>query len=85
MTRWEAFAKAKGILKKKKKERMTYDEETGTYKPIFGYKSRQSEDDWIFTKRQEMRRRNEYRRIKRNSDEMKISISLVVIQQRRNN
>ena len=26
---------------------MTYDEETGTYKPIFGYKSRQSEDDWV--------------------------------------
>lgn len=37
MTKWEKFAKQKGI-KNTKKERMLYDEDTGEYKPRFGYK-----------------------------------------------
>ena len=37
MTKWEKFAKDKGI-KKTKKERMLYDEDTDEYKPRFGYK-----------------------------------------------
>ena len=36
-TRWEAFAKEKGI-QKKKKERMVYDEQTKEYRPQWGYK-----------------------------------------------
>lgn len=37
MTKWEKFAKQKGI-KNNKRERMLYDEDTGEYKPRFGYK-----------------------------------------------
>jgi regulator of ribosome biosynthesis len=37
LTKWEKFAKQKGILKKKK-DRMIFDEETGVYRPNFGYK-----------------------------------------------
>lgn len=36
-TKWEKFAREKGI-KKTKRERMIFDEETQTYKPRFGYK-----------------------------------------------
>lgn len=36
-TKWERFAREKGI-KKEKKERMVYDEQTGEYKPRYGYK-----------------------------------------------
>lgn len=36
-TRWEKFAREKGI-KKTKKDRMVYDELTDEYKPRFGYK-----------------------------------------------
>ncbi len=36
-TKWEKFAREKGILKKKK-DRMVYDEAAGEYKPRFGYK-----------------------------------------------
>jgi regulator of ribosome biosynthesis len=37
-TKWEKFAKEKGI-KKTKKERMIFDEETQQYRPRWGYKS----------------------------------------------
>ena len=37
-TRWEKFAKEKGI-QKRKRDRMVYDEATGEYKPRWGYKS----------------------------------------------
>lgn len=37
LTRWEQFAKEKGI-KNQKRERMVYDEQTDEYKPRFGYK-----------------------------------------------
>ncbi len=36
-TKWELFAKQKGI-KKKSKERMVYDENQGEFRPRFGYK-----------------------------------------------
>ena len=36
-TRWEKFALDKGI-KKRKRERMVFDEDTQEYKPRFGYK-----------------------------------------------
>lgn len=36
-TKWEKFAREKGILKKKK-DRMVYDEATGEYVPRWGYK-----------------------------------------------
>lgn len=38
-TRWEKFAKAKGI-KNKKKERMLWDEQTQEWRPRWGYKVR---------------------------------------------
>ncbi|EPZ35021.1 RRS1-domain-containing protein [Rozella allomycis CSF55] len=46
-TRWEKFAQAKGIVKRKK-TRMVFDEETEEYKPRYGYKSKVNEsmDDW---------------------------------------
>ena len=36
-TKWEKFAKEKGI-KKRKRDRMVFDEEDQQYKPRFGYK-----------------------------------------------
>lgn len=36
-TKWEKFAKEKGITKKKK-DRMVYDEDNEEYRPRFGYK-----------------------------------------------
>jgi hypothetical protein len=41
-TKWEKFAKAKGI-KKQKRSRMVFDELTQTYKPRWGYK-RENDD-----------------------------------------
>ena len=46
MTKWEKFAKAKGI-NKKKKSRMKLDTETGDYKPLYGYKSANNEVPWL--------------------------------------
>ena len=37
MTKWEKFAREKGI-KKQKKDRMVYDEHHQEYRPRFGYK-----------------------------------------------
>ncbi|KAF9208780.1 Rhodanese- sulfurtransferase [Haplosporangium sp. Z 27] len=47
-TRWEKFAKAKGIVNRKK-ERMVYDDATGEYKPRWGYKGINDDGskDWI--------------------------------------
>lgn len=36
-TRWEKYAKEKGIRKSKKRDRLVYDEATGEYKPRYGY------------------------------------------------
>lgn len=49
MTKWEAFAKAKGIDSNKKKDRLVFDEETQDWVPRWGYKgkNKQTEDQWI--------------------------------------
>ena len=48
-TRWEKFAKEKGILKKGKRERMLFDEPSGEYKPRFGYKrGRDESSEWCY-------------------------------------
>jgi hypothetical protein len=48
-TRWEKFAKEKGILKKGKRERMLFDEPSGEYKPRFGYKrGRDESSEWLY-------------------------------------
>lgn len=48
LTRWEKFAKAKGI-QKRKKERMVYDEQKGKYVPRWGYAGGEKDklDDWL--------------------------------------
>ena len=46
MTRWEKFAQEKGI-KKKKRDRMVWDERTKEWKPRWGYKrSNDDTGDW---------------------------------------
>ncbi|KAJ3215210.1 Rhodanese- sulfurtransferase [Dinochytrium kinnereticum] len=45
-TRWEQFAQAKGI-QKKKRSRMVLDESSGEYRPRYGYQSTGNMDDWI--------------------------------------
>ena len=49
-TKWEKFAKKKGIADKKKGEgKMVYDEERGEWVPKWGYKgkNKEGEGDWI--------------------------------------
>ncbi|PVU84965.1 hypothetical protein BB559_007276 [Furculomyces boomerangus] len=48
LTRWEKFAKVKGI-QKRKKTRMVYDESTGDLKPTWGYKgmNKKEESEWL--------------------------------------
>ncbi|KAI9013057.1 Rhodanese- sulfurtransferase [Gaertneriomyces sp. JEL0708] len=47
MTRWEKFAKAKGI-QKTKKSRMQFDEASGEFKPQWGYKGTNNDtNDWL--------------------------------------
>ncbi|KAI8637921.1 RRS1-domain-containing protein [Parasitella parasitica] len=50
LTRWEKFAKTKGI-QNKKRDRMVYDEDTGEYTPRWGYKGAKPEGtlehDWL--------------------------------------
>ncbi|KAJ3290467.1 Rhodanese- sulfurtransferase [Borealophlyctis nickersoniae] len=48
MTRWEKFAKTKGI-QQTKKSRMAFDEATGEYRPRWGYKGTNNDslEDWI--------------------------------------
>ncbi|TPX57699.1 hypothetical protein PhCBS80983_g03642 [Powellomyces hirtus] len=47
LTRWEKFAKVKGI-QKKKTSRKTYDESVQEYKPKWGYQgANNTADDWI--------------------------------------
>lgn len=48
-TKWELFAKKKGI-QKKKKEKLVYNEEAGEWKPRFGYRSAKNEQEkqqWV--------------------------------------
>ncbi|EPQ27982.1 uncharacterized protein PFL1_04309 [Pseudozyma flocculosa PF-1] len=48
LTKWEKFAKAKGISSKKK-DKMVYDEATGEWVPRWGYGgiNKKEEDQWI--------------------------------------
>ncbi|PVU97717.1 hypothetical protein BB561_000343 [Smittium simulii] len=48
LTRWEKFAKIKGI-NKKKKDRMVYDEQSGKVRPAWGYKgiNKKEEEQWL--------------------------------------
>jgi hypothetical protein len=46
-TRWESFAKTRGI-QNKKKSRMEWDEKSQEYRPRFGYKRGKDEhSDWL--------------------------------------
>lgn len=45
MTKWEKYAKEKGIEKKKKKERLVWDDVVQKWIPQFGYKKAQAEAD----------------------------------------
>ncbi|SCV67725.1 BQ2448_5336 [Microbotryum intermedium] len=49
MTKWQAFATAKGIAPKPKKDRMVFDEEKQDWVPRWGYKgkNKELEDQWI--------------------------------------
>ncbi|KAK6362884.1 Rhodanese- sulfurtransferase [Orbilia blumenaviensis] len=48
LTKWEQFAKKKGIAAKAKDGKMVYDEATGEWVPKWGYKgsNKGGEDDW---------------------------------------
>lgn len=47
LTKWEKFSKEKGI-QKKKKSKLTWDETTKSWKPLFGYKGvNQTTDQWV--------------------------------------
>ncbi|GAA6062113.1 hypothetical protein JCM10212_000867 [Sporobolomyces blumeae] len=49
MTKWQAFAQAKGIAPKEKKDRMVYDEDKQEWVPRWGYKgkNKDKEEQWI--------------------------------------
>ncbi len=48
MTKWEKFAQIKGI-KNKKKSNLVFDEESGEYRPRWGYGSKNNDPlkDWL--------------------------------------
>ncbi|KAF2266401.1 RRS1-domain-containing protein [Lojkania enalia] len=48
-TKWELFAKKKGIKDKKREGKMVFDEESGEWVPKWGYKGKNKagEDDWL--------------------------------------
>merc|ERR1711892_125497 len=54
MTKWEKYAKDKGIEKKKKKERLVWDDVVSKWVPQFGYKKSQAEADknWMIPLKQ---------------------------------
>lgn len=49
LTKWEKFAKSKGIAGKPKKDRMTFDEDKQDYVARWGYKGKNKEDEksWL--------------------------------------
>jgi len=49
LTKWEKYAKEKGIVKKKKKDRVVWDDVVKKWVPQFGYKKKQAEDEknWV--------------------------------------
>jgi regulator of ribosome biosynthesis len=48
-TKWEKFAKKKGIQAKKKEGKLVYDEATAQWVPKYGYKgaNKKGENDWL--------------------------------------
>ncbi|KAI9189323.1 Rhodanese- sulfurtransferase [Blastocladiella emersonii ATCC 22665] len=75
-TRWEKFAKEKGI-QNRKKSRMEYDEATGEYRPRWGYGSAKNDaaNDWLipvpknadpYADQYELRREEKKERIDKN-------------------
>jgi len=54
MTKWEKYAKDKGIDKKKKKDRLVWDDVVSKWVPQFGYKKAQAEADknWMIPMKQ---------------------------------
>merc|ERR1712130_293409 len=54
MTKWEKYAKEKGIDKKKKKDRLVWDDVVSKWVPQFGYKKAQAEADknWMIPLKQ---------------------------------
>jgi regulator of ribosome biosynthesis len=48
-TKWEQFARKKGITKKKREGKMVYDEATGEWIPRYGFKgaNKKGDDAWI--------------------------------------
>lgn len=49
LTKWQEFAKKKGIKAKAKDSNLTYDEEKGEWVPKWGYKgkNKEGENDWL--------------------------------------
>ena len=49
LTKWQEFAKKKGIKAKAKESNLKYDEETGEWVPKWGYKgkNKEGENDWL--------------------------------------
>ncbi|GAB7343990.1 hypothetical protein MBLNU457_1922t1 [Dothideomycetes sp. NU457] len=49
LTKWQEFAKKKGIVGKEKTGKMVYDEEKGDWVPKWGYKGKNKDglDDWL--------------------------------------
>lgn len=45
VTKWEKFAKTKGIAPKPKRDRMVFDEEKQDYVPRYGYKGKNKEGE----------------------------------------
>eukprot|EP00088_Acartia_fossae_P058888 TRINITY_DN693_c0_g1_i4.p1 TRINITY_DN693_c0_g1~~TRINITY_DN693_c0_g1_i4.p1 ORF type:complete len:375 (-),score=143.58 TRINITY_DN693_c0_g1_i4:144-1268(-) len=45
MTKWEQYAKEKGIVNKKKKDRLVWDDVVNKWVPQFGFKKKQAEDE----------------------------------------
>lgn len=49
LTKWQEFAKKKGIKDKKREGKLVFDEASGEWVPKWGYKgkNKQGEDDWL--------------------------------------
>lgn len=49
MTKWQEFAKKKGIKDKKREGKLVYDEASGEWLPKYGYKgkNKEGENDWL--------------------------------------
>ena len=49
LTKWQEFAKRKGIAPKPKRDRLVYDEEKKDWVPRYGYKgkNKEGEDEWL--------------------------------------